>query len=62
MLVDGEVTDARKRRIRYALYDLEFEVGMVLASIIKSKEQWHKEATFYKTWLAQNVKEEGVAL
>ncbi len=62
VLVEGEVTDARKRRIRYTLYDLEFEVGMVLASIIKSKEQWYKEATFYKTWLAQNVEQEGIIL
>jgi predicted nucleotidyltransferase len=62
VLVDGEVTDTRKRNIRYALYDLEFEVGEALTSIIKSKERWHYESTVYNTWLSQNVVEEGILL
>ncbi|MCU0427870.1 MAG: nucleotidyltransferase domain-containing protein [Candidatus Kapabacteria bacterium] len=62
VLVDGEVTEAQKRRIRYALYDLEFEIGAVLSSIIKSKERWRNESIVYNTWLSQNVAEEGILL
>ncbi len=62
VLVSGKVTEERKRVIRYALYDAEFELGEALVSIIKSKSLWRDDPLTHATALYQNVQEEGIKL
>jgi uncharacterized protein len=61
ILVDQDkITYEEEKRIKYPLYDLEFETGKVISPLILSRNDWenrHKITPFYK-----NVKEEGVIL
>lgn len=40
MLLDGEVDAARTDAIRHCLYDIEWDSGEVLSSIIRSRQEW----------------------
>lgn len=61
VLVDGVVDLSRKRAIRRALYDLEWETGEVITSAIKNREAWNaprlRVSPFY-----QAVARDGVTL
>ena len=61
ILVDQDrITYEEEKRIKYPLYDLEFETGKVISPLIFSRNDWenrHKITPFYK-----NIKEEGVIL
>lgn len=61
ILVDGPVDAARKRKLRHALYELEWETGEVITSVIKSREEWMtprvRVSPFYL-----NVSKEGIML
>jgi len=61
ILVDKDrVTYSDEKRIKYPLYDLEFETGRVISPIVFSRQDWeirHRVTPFYK-----NVKREGVLL
>jgi predicted nucleotidyltransferase len=61
ILVDKEkITFSDEQRIKYPLYDLEFEAGTIISPLILSRTDWetrHLVTPFYK-----NVKEEGVLL
>jgi predicted nucleotidyltransferase len=61
ILVDKEkITFSDEQRIKYPLYDLEFETGTIISPLILSRTDWetrHLVTPFYK-----NVKEEGVLL
>lgn len=53
-LVDGDADFERKRRIRRALYDIEFETGAVVSATIKSRDDWRNSpllriTPFYET-------------
>ena len=43
ILVDGPVDDERTDRIRYQLYEIEWECGAVLSSIVRSQDEWNSE-------------------
>ena len=41
ILVDGEVDTTRTDRIRHALYEIEWDTGEVISSIVRSKQTWN---------------------
>lgn len=61
ILVDGNVTDERIDRIRHKLYEIEWESGKVISSVIRNREEWNSDLyqtmPFYKT-----VEQEGIRL
>jgi len=61
ILLDQEkITYSDELRIKYPLYDLEYDTGNVISPLIFSKNDWetrHSVTPFYK-----NVKREGVLL
>lgn len=61
VLVDGPVNDARIDAIRHRLYDLEWECGEVLCSVVRSREEW--DSPRYQAMpFRQNVEREGLLL
>jgi predicted nucleotidyltransferase len=61
ILVDNDkITYADEKRIKYPLYDLEFETGMIISPLIFSRKDW--ETRHSVTPLYLNVKKEGVQL
>lgn len=61
ILVDGPVEDARVDQIRHRLYEVEWESGQVLSSIVRSREQWDAEP-HCGTPFHRNVEVEGIVL
>jgi len=61
ILIDNDkITYSDEQRIKYPLYDLEFETGKVISPVIISRNDWetrHKITPFYK-----NILKEGVTL
>ena len=40
ILVDGPVNDARIDAIRHQLYEIEWDCGEVLSSVVRSRQEW----------------------
>ena len=60
LLDKANITWADEKRIKYPLYDIEFETGIIISPIIFSKKAWekkHKKTPFY-----ENVSREGQVL
>jgi predicted nucleotidyltransferase len=61
VLLDKEkITRADEKRIKYPLYDIEFETGTIISPLIFSKHDWetrHRITPFY-----ENVAKEGKIL
>lgn len=60
LLEKEKVTRADEKRIKYPLYDIEFETGTVISPLIISKSSWeskHRITPFY-----ENVINEGIIL
>ena len=61
ILVNKEkITYSDEKRIKYPLYELEFETGTIISPIVFTRDDWeirHKITPFYK-----NVKQEGILL
>lgn len=61
ILIDKDkVTYSDEKRIKYPLYDLEFDTGKVISPLVFSKNDWetrHSITPFY-----QNIKREGIML
>jgi predicted nucleotidyltransferase len=61
ILVDNDkITYLDEQRIKYPLYDLEFETGKIISPVICSRNDWESRHTitpFYK-----NIKKEGIML
>jgi uncharacterized protein len=61
ILVDGPLSDERIDCIRHRLYDVEWESGEVISSIIRNREQWN--SALYKALpFHQRVEREGITL
>ncbi|QCQ21390.1 nucleotidyltransferase domain-containing protein [Desulfoglaeba alkanexedens] len=43
ILVDGPVSDERTDRIRHRLYELEWETGEVISSIVRNHDEWNSD-------------------
>jgi predicted nucleotidyltransferase len=41
VLVDGDVDTTRADRIRHSLYEIEWETGEVICTIIKNRQVWN---------------------
>lgn len=61
ILLDGMVDDARTDSIRHRLYDIEWDCGEVLSSIVRSRQEWdtplHQITPFSKV-----VREQGILI
>jgi predicted nucleotidyltransferase len=61
ILVDGVVNDKRTDIIRHQLYEIEWETGDVLCSIVRSRTEW--ESPEYRIIpLYKNIKLEGISI
>ncbi|MHC1728472.1 MAG: nucleotidyltransferase domain-containing protein [Syntrophobacteraceae bacterium] len=61
VLVDGFVNDERTDRIRHRLYEIEWESGAVLSSIVRSRDEW--DSALYRSMpFHQTVEKEGKRL
>lgn len=61
ILVDGEVDDKRTDKIRHQLYEIEWETGDVLCSIVRSRAEW-ESPEYLVIPLYKNIKIEGITL
>ncbi len=61
VLVDDEVTVARADRIRHALYEIEWETGEVISTVVKSRQVWD-DPGYRVVPLHQSVEREGILL
>jgi len=59
ILVDGPVTDARTDHIRHQLYEIEWEFGEVISSIVRNREEW-QSGKFKVMPFHHRVRQEGV--
>jgi predicted nucleotidyltransferase len=61
ILIDDDINDERIDRIRYQLYEIEWESGEIISSIIRNRRKWHNSP--YNTMPFYNkVENEGVLL
>ena len=61
ILIKGPVNDARVDAIRHRLYEIEWETGQVISSIVRSRDKWNSPP-WSSTPFFQNVTREGVIL
>jgi len=61
ILVDGEVNTARADILRHSLYEIEWETGEVISSIVKSRQLWN-DPDYRVVPLHQSVEREGIQL
>jgi predicted nucleotidyltransferase len=61
VLVDGEVTTLRADKIRHSLYEIEWETGEVISTIIKSRQLWN-DPNYRIVPLHRSVEREGILL
>lgn len=61
ILVDGPTNDVRIDRIRHSLYEIEWESGEVISSIVRSREEWRSEA-YQAMPFHQRVQQEGIRI
>lgn len=60
LLDQKKITRDDEKRVKYPLYDIEFETGMMISVLVLTKSDWeskHKITPFY-----DNVSREGVEL
>ena len=61
ILVDGPISDERTDRIRHRLYEIEWESGEVISSIVRNREEWNSD--LYEAMpFHQRVQQEGIRL
>jgi predicted nucleotidyltransferase len=61
ILLDGNVDDQRIDKIRHRLYELEWELGEVISSIIRNKEEWNS-MPFKSMPIHHEIEKEGIRL
>lgn len=61
VLLNGPVDADRADRIRHTLYELEWDIGEVLSSIVRDRREW-QTPLYQATSLYQAVQKEGVSL
>lgn len=61
ILVDGPVNDERTDAIRHRLYEIEWESGEVLCSVVRDRQEWGS-ARYQAMPFHQNVEREGIVL
>jgi predicted nucleotidyltransferase len=61
ILVDGMIDTVRTDRIRHVLYEIEWETGEVLSSIVRSHADWHG-SRYQFIPLRINIEREGLLI
>jgi len=61
ILLPGIVNDERTDRIRHRLYEIEWEAGEVISSIVRNRDNWNSDI-FQVMPFHQQVLQEGVRL
>jgi predicted nucleotidyltransferase len=61
ILVSGTVSEERTDRIRHKLYEIEWESGEVISSIVRSREEWNS-SRFKAMPFRRLVQREGIRL
>jgi uncharacterized protein len=61
VLVDGDVDTARTDRIRHSLYEIEWDTGEVISTIVKSRRLWN-DPGYRIVPLHKSVEHEGILL
>lgn len=61
ILVDGSLSDERTDRIRHSLYEVEWECGEVISSIVRNREEWNS-GIYQAMPFHQRVQREGIRL
>jgi uncharacterized protein len=61
ILIDGPLSDERTDRIRHRLYDVEWEYGEVISSIVRSRKDWDSDI-YQALPFHQRVHQEGIRL
>jgi len=61
ILVDGPIDDERTNRIRHRLYEIEWETGEVISSIVRNREEWNSDL-YQAMPFRQRVQREGTRL
>jgi len=60
ILLDGVVDDARTDAIRHRLYDIEWDCGEVLCSMVRGRQEWgssiHQVTPFAKILREQGIR------
>ena len=59
ILLDGVVNDARTDAIRQRLYDIEWDCGEVLCSVVRSRQEWGS-SVYQVTPFAKILREQGI--
>jgi predicted nucleotidyltransferase len=60
LLDKDKITREDEKKVKYPLYDIEFETGQIISPLVISKKDWetrHKITPFY-----DNIRREGVIL
>jgi len=61
ILLDKEkITRADEKRIKYPLYNIEFETGQIISPLVIPKKKWERRHRI--TPLYENVQKEGIVL
>ena len=61
ILVDGPLDDERTDRVRHRLYEIEWESGEVISSIVRNREEWNSDL-YQAVPFHQRVQQEGMRL
>lgn len=61
IIVDGPLDDERTDRIRHRLYEIEWESGEVISSIVRTREEWDSRQ-YQVLPFHQSVTREGIRL
>jgi len=61
ILVDGPVDFRRTDKIRHRLYEIEWDTGEVLCSIVRSREEWQKPISKIMPFF-QSVERDGIMI
>ncbi len=61
ILVDGVVNPTRRDYIRHQIYEIEWETGEVICSIIRSYQEWNTPR-FQQTPLSKSIAKEAILL
>ncbi len=61
ILVDGPLGDERTDRIRHRLYEIEWESGEVISSIVRTRGEWNSNL-YQAIPFHQRVQQEGIRL
>jgi DNA polymerase sigma len=61
ILLDGTVDDARTDSMRHCLYEIEWDGGEVLSSIVRSRQEWDTPL-HQVTPLSKVIREQGILI